>query len=468
MNSLTRKNAAVDLLRGPIMKSMLTFAVPILFSGVFQQLYNTMDTVIIGHTLGDEALAAMGAAAAIFDLLTGFALGIGGGLAIVTARSFGSGDEEQLKRSVAASLVIGVCVTAVITIGVRFILYPFLEILHTPQEIIEESYSYISTITLFIGVMFAYNLCAGLLRAIGNSVMPLVFLILSSLLNIVLDIFLITQLHMGVRGAAVATVIAQAVSVFACLIYIWKRAKMLIPKREHFVWDRALYQEMLAQGFAMALMSSIVNAGSAVLQSGINRLGYLVIAGHVAARKLFVFLMMPYMAVSQTLSTFVAQNYGAGQMGRVRRAVKYSYLCGAALTAAITLLTLPLAPFMVRLLSGSAEAVVIENGALYLRVVAPCLMILALLNPTRFALQSIGNKILPVISSVIELIGKYLFVMFLIPRFQYMAVIFCEPVIWLFMDAELLWAFWRNPGVLAGKQEEQKERMAMRTEGEHS
>ncbi len=426
------------------------------FSGVFQQLYNTMDTVIIGHTLGDEALAAMGAAGAVYDLLIGFALGIGNGLAIVTARSFGSGDGDYLKRSVAASLVIGVGITAVITVAARFILYPFLEVLNTPAEIIEQSYAYISTITLFIGVMFAYNLCAGLLRAIGNSMMPLVFLILSSLLNIVLDLFFITQLHMGVRGAAVATVIAQGVSVLACLLYIWKKAKILIPGRTHFVWDKELYQEMLAQGFSMAFMSAIVHAGTAILQSGINSLGYLVIAGHVAARKLFMFLMMPYMAVSQTVSTFVAQNYGAAQMGRIRRALKISYLCGAVLTAGITLFTVPLAPWMVQMLSGSSEAVVIENGALYLQVVAPCLMILALLNPTRFALQSIGNKILPILSSVIELIGKYLFVAFLIPRFQYMAVIFCEPVIWAFMDIELLWSFWRNPQVLAAREKCEK------------
>lgn len=225
---------------------------------------------------------------------------------------------------------------------------------------------------------------------------------------------------MGVRGTAVATVLAQGVSVFACLFYIWKKADILIPGKAHFARDRQLYKEMLAQGFAMAFMSAIVYAGTAILQSGINSLGYLVIAGHVAARKLFMFLMMPYMAVSQTVSTFVAQNYGAGQVGRIRRAVKISYLC----------------------------------GALYLQVVAPCLMILALLNPSRFALQSIGNKILPVISSVIELIGKYLFVAFLIPNFQYMAVIFCEPVIWAFMDLELLWAFWANPKVRAGKSEE--------------
>lgn len=389
MKTMTEKKFEVDLLRGPILKAMLVFAVPLFFSGVFQQLYNTMDTVIIGHTLGGA-----------------------------------------------------------------LILRPFLELLHTPVQIMEQAYAYISTITVFIGVMFAYNLCAGLLRAIGNSVMPLVFLILSSLLNIVLDFFFITKLSMGVQGAAVATVIAQGVSVLACLVYIGKKADILIPKKTHFIWDRELYQEMLAQGFSMAVMSSIVHAGSAVLQSGINSLGYLVIAGHVAARKLFMFLMMPYMAVSQTVSTFVAQNYGAGQMGRIRRAVRYSYLCGAVLTALISLVTIPLAPVMVRLLSGSSEAVVIENGALYLQVVAPCLMILALLNPTRFALQSIGNKILPVISSVIELIGKYLFVAFLIPNFQYMAVIFCEPVIWAFMDLELLWAFWANPKVCAGKSEE--------------
>ncbi len=388
MKTMTEKKFEVDLLRGPILKAMLVFAVPLFFSGVFQQLYNTMDTMIIGHTLGGT-----------------------------------------------------------------LILRPFLELLHTPVQIMEQAYAYISTITVFIGVMFAYNLCAGLLRAIGNSVMPLVFLILSSLLNIVLDFFFITKLSMGVQGAAVATVIAQGVSVLACLVYIGKKADILIPKRTHFIWDRELYQEMLAQGFSMAVMSSIVHAGSAVLQSGINSLGYLVIAGHVAARKLFMFLMMPYMAVSQTVSTFVAQNYGAGQMGRIRRAVRYSYLCGAVLTALISLVTIPLAPVMVRL-SGSSEAVVIENGALYLQVVAPCLMILALLNPTRFALQSIGNKILPVISSVIELIGKYLFVAFLIPNFQYMAVIFCEPVIWAFMDLELLWAFWANPKVCAGKSEE--------------
>lgn len=450
MKALTHKKSSVDLLHGPVLKSMLIFAIPLFFSSVFQQLYNTMDTVIIGHTLGDEALAAMGAAGAVYDLLMGFALGVGNGLAVVTARSFGYGDREYLKKSVASAIGIGACITVVITVFVRFILHPFLAALNTPAEIIDQAYDYVSTITLFIVVMFAYNLCSGLLRAIGNSVMPLVFLILSSVLNVILDLFFITRLHMGVRGAAAATVIAQGVSVACCLIYIGKRARMLIPERKHFVWDKKLYCEMLAQGLSMGFTSCIVTSGTAILQSGINNLGYLVIAGHTAARKLFQFLLMPNIAMNQTVSTFVSQNYGAGQVERIRKAMKCTYLYGVVTTFIASVLMFLFAPTAVRLLSGSSESVVIENGALYLRVVAPSLVILGLLNPTRQGLQAIGQKILPVLSSVIELVGKILFVTVLIPRFQYMAVIFCEPVIWCFMIAELLPAFWRNPFIRSG------------------
>lgn len=450
MKSLTKSSSSVDMLHGPILKSMLIFAIPLFFSSVFQQLYNTMDTVIIGHTLGDEALAAMGAAGAVYDLLMGFSFGIGSGLAVVTARSFGSGDMDYLKKSVASSIVIGAGITVTITVLVRFILYPFLKVLNTPAEIIDQSYEYVSTITLFIVVMFAYNLCAGLLRAIGNSVMPLVFLILSSVLNIVLDLLFITRLYMGVRGAAAATVIAQGVSVACCLIYIAKKAKIMIPEKEHFVWDKNLYQEMLAQGLSMGFMNCIVTAGTAILQSGINNLGYLVIAGHTAARKLFRFLMMPNIAMNQTVSTFVSQNRGAGQAGRIRKGVKYAYVYGVVTATLATVLMMFFAPTAVRLISGSSESVVIENGALYLRVVSPCLAILGVLNPTRQGLQAIGQKILPILSSVIELFGKILFVMIMIPRFQYMAVIFCEPVIWCFMVAELVPAFWRNPLIRSG------------------
>lgn len=190
-------HTSVDLLNGPILQSLLIFAVPLFISNIFQQLYNTVDTMIVGNYLGDTSLAAIGSCSAIYDLFVGFALGIGNGLAIVTARSYGSGNQELLKKSVACSMIIGIISSLVITaIGIIF-LYPLLEILNTPELIINEAYSYIFYITLFVLVMFAYNLCAGLMRAIGNSVMPLIFLIVSSCFNVILDILFITQFNMG-------------------------------------------------------------------------------------------------------------------------------------------------------------------------------------------------------------------------------------------------------------------------------
>ncbi len=435
----------VNFLEGPIFRALVLFAIPLFISNIFQQLYNTVDTMIVGNYLGDLSLAAIGSCAAIFDLLVGFALGIGNGLSIVTARSFGAGEESLLKKSVACSIVIGTISSVVLTAVGILILRPLLVVLHTPEEIIAESYSYISVITWFIIVMFAYNLCAGLMRAIGNSVMPLVFLVVSSLANIVLDILLITQFHMGIRGAAVATVISQGISVMLCVIYIWKKVPLLIPGREHFRFDRDLYMEMVGQGLSMGFMNSIVSAGSVILQYGINGLGTLIIAGHTAARKLYMFFNMPFIAMSLSLSTFVSQNRGANQGKRIRKALRYSYLFDVAAAGVITVLLLSAAPALVKLISGSGEPEILHNGALYLMVVGPFYAVLGVLIQSRSALQGIGEKLLPLISSVIELAGKILFVLFFIPQFQYMAVIFCEPVIWCVMTVQLLYSLYRNP-----------------------
>ena len=299
MDSIKRKsfNANVDLIHGPIFKSLIIFALPLFISNIFQQLYNTVDTMIVGNFLGDASLAAIGSCTSIYDLLVGFALGIGNGLAIVTARSFGSKDEKLLKKSVASSLVIGIVVSIGLTLIGLIFLQPLLHLLNTPANIIDEAYSYIFFIVLFIIVMFAYNLCAGLMRAIGNSVMPLVFLVISSVLNIILDLVFITQLNMGVQGAAVATVISQGTSVILCIIYMFKKTPLLLPKKEHFEVDKDLYKELLGQGFSMGFMNCIVSAGSVILQYGINNLGYLIIAGHTAARKLYMFFNMPFTAM---------------------------------------------------------------------------------------------------------------------------------------------------------------------------
>ena len=333
-------NFDVDLIHGPIFKSLVIFAIPLLISNIFQQLYNTVDTMIVGQYLGDVSLAAIGSCAAIYDLLVGFALGIGNGLSIVTARSYGSKDETLLKKSVASSIVIGIIVSVVLTLIGLVFLRPLLNILNTPIEIIDEAYSYIFFIVLFIIVMFAYNLCAGLLRAIGNSMMPLIFLIISSVLNVGLDILFITQFQMGIRGAAVATVISQGISVILCIIYIIKKTRVLLPEKKHFQMDKDLYRELLGQGFSMGLMSCIVSAGSVILQYGINNLGYLIIAGHTAARKLYMFFNMPFIAMALGISTFVSQNKGANQKDRIKQALRYAYIYDVIAAIVVTVIIL--------------------------------------------------------------------------------------------------------------------------------
>ena len=441
----------VDLMHGPIFRSLVLFMLPILISNLFQQLYNTVDTMIVGNVLGDTALAAIGSCGAIYELLVGFGLGIGNGLAIVAARAYGAQDEELLKRTVAGSLVIGLAASLTITTAGFFGLRPLLELLDTPAEILEDAYRYIIIIDLGVIVMFAYNLCAGLLRAIGNSVMPLVFLLLSSALNVVLDLWFIAGMGMGVAGAAVATVIAQGVSVVLCILYVMARVRILIPGRKHLDVGRKLYWDLFSQSISMGLMSSIVSAGSVVLQYGINGLGTLVIAGHTAARKLFAFTDMPLTAMASACSTYVSQNYGANHPDRVRRGMRDIYLYGVVVAVTAILLMSVGAEWMVKLVSGSSEPVVLENGVRYLVWNAPFYAVLGMLLSTRYALQSMGEKVLPLLSSVIEFLGKIVFVLLFIPRFEYNAVILCEPVIWCFMTIELLIAYRHNSFVFPKK-----------------
>lgn len=431
----------VDLMHGPIFKNLLLFMLPIFISSLFQQLYNTVDTMIVGNVLGDTALAAIGSCGSIYELLVGFGLGIGNGLAIVAARSYGAQDHDLLKKTVAGSLVIGLVASLCITLAGVLGLHPLLLMLDTPAEILDDAYRYILTIDL------------GVLRAIGNSVMPLVFLLISSGLNVVLDLLFIARMGMGVQGAAVATVISQGVSVVLCILYIFLRVKILLPEKQHFRVGSHLYWELFSQSISMGLMSSIVSAGSVVLQYGINGLGTLVIAGHTAARKLFSFTTMPVMAMASACSTFVSQNRGANQPERVRKGMKEIALYSVAVAVLAIFLMQLGAEWMVRLISGSSESMVLENGARYLLWNAPFYSVLGVLLATRYALQSLGQKVLPLFSSVIELVGKVVFVLFFIPKFAYNAVILCEPIIWCFMAAYLVLVYLHDPFVFPKKAE---------------
>ena len=448
-----KQKTQVDLLHGPIMKSLLIFMVPILISNVFQQLYNAVDTAIVGNFLGETSLAAIGSCSAVFEMLVNFCMSLGSGFSIVCGRSFGSGDQDKMKKTVAGSIAIGAVTCLVLTLLSVVALRPLLELIKTPADIINESLTYIRIIGLGLVVMFTYNLCSAMLRAIGNSVMPLVFLIISSLLNIFLDVLFITVFHMGVAGAAIATVIAQGVSAVLCIIYILKKVHILVPESRHFQVGGELLKDIAGQGYAMALMGSIVSVGSIILQSGINSLGTLIIAGHVAARKIYGMALMPFTSMGIALSAFISQNKGANQGPRIIKALRMTAVYHCVCAAVVSAIMFLFAPTFVHLISGSTEEVIIRNGSKMLYIVGPFYAVLGVLLQTRFALQGLGSKIIPMISSVIELIGKAIFVALLIPRFGYDAVVWCEPLIWVAMTAQLLYSFNRNEFVRAAKAE---------------
>jgi len=433
-----------DLLNGSIFKSLICFMLPLLISYVFQQLYNAVDTIIVGHYLREESLAAIGASAALVELIVGFGLGIGNGLSIVAARAFGANDKEKLKSVVAASLVITAAITLIIMIVANLLLRPVLHLLGTPDAILEEAYSYISLISIFCGVMFAYNLCAGMLRAIGNSFMPLIFLIISSLMNISLDIVFITKLNFGIKGAAVATVISQGFSVILCLLYICKFTKVLIPARKSFKFNGALYRDLIGQGLSMALMGSIVSSGTVILQSAINGFGTFIIAGHIAARKILSFCTLPIFTMGMASSTFVSQNLGAKKFYRIKKGVR----CADLVTICWCLMLLIVIPLLIKnliwFMSGSSNPEVLDYGSKYMIFATPFFSVLAVLIVTRNSLQGLGAKLLPLISSIMELLGKILFTALIIPHLGVRGIILCEPLIWCVMTIQLVYVYVRR------------------------
>lgn len=430
-----------DLTNDNIAKSLLAFTLPLMVSLVFQQFYNAVDTIIVGHYLGENSLAAIGACASIYELLVGFETGFGNGLGIVAARSYGANDIEHLKKVVASSFVITVCVTIFIMFFGQLTLKPMLSFLGTPAEIIEEAYSYIWFIAIFSGVLFAYNLLSGLLRAIGDSFMPLVFLIISSLLNIFFDILMIVKFNLGVMGTAVATVVAQGISALLCFFYILFKVKILIPGKKHFKAESKLYRDLIGQGLSMALMSAIVSSGSVVLQAPINSFGTMIIAGHISARKIFGITNIPLISIGIASATFVSQNLGAQKIDRIKKGVRTAdFMC--IIWGIFCTIVIPLtAKLLIIAISGSSNEEVISYGSKYIIFMQPFYTVLGILVVTRNSLQGLGSKIVPLFSSVIEFLGKVLFTLAIIPRMGLWGIITCEPLIWCAMTIQLVWAY---------------------------
>ena len=430
-----------DLTRGNIFKSLMVFMIPILLANIFQQLYNTADTMIVGHYLGDNALAAMGATASVFELLVGFANGVGNGYSVVIARFIGARDNIRVKKAVATGIIL-TAILSLIIMGLSIsILRPLMTLLNTPEEIFEVAYGYLFTVCIFVAVTAFYNLSGGILRAKGNSFIPLIMLFISSVLNIILDIIFIGYINMGVKGAAIATVIAQFVSAVLCITYILVKEKDILPDKEHFIYDKDIYKDMIAQGLSMGLMMSIVSMGTVILSGAINKLGKDIIASYISARKIMSFGLIIISTLASSLTTFVSQNLGAKEYQRINDGIKISTGISIIWSLIMIIVLYAVADKLIYMISSSDNMTVINNGSMYLKISCLFYPPLAVLCNLRCALQGLGKKIIPLISSIIELLGKIVFVIFIVPVYGFMGVIMCEPVIWIFMMFELLWAY---------------------------
>lgn len=436
-----------QLLHGPILYALLTFAIPIMISTLFQQFYNAADMTIVGNYLGQQALAAVGATGPVYELIVGFALGIGAGMSIVSARYFGAQNIPMIKKTTAHALIIGFGISICVMFIGHFGLKTLLTLLNTPDDILNVAFNYIYVITIFTLFTFLYNLGAGLLRAIGNSVVPLLILVMTSLLNVVLDIFFITTLQMGIAGAAYATIISQAISAIVCFIYIVKKAPILVPSQSDFKLDKPLLKELLAQGLSMGFMSSIVSIGSVILQTAVNQFGSTVIAAQITARRVQFFFIIPITSIGNAMSTFVSQNFGANQFLRIRKAIKIVFILSMVWGAFVAIFMHFFSTYFITFLSGSKEVIFIETARQYIAIATPLFGILGILFCLRNTLQGLGRKIEPLISSIIELIGKILFVYLIVPKLGYFGVMITEPIIWLFMTAQLAYSFYNNENI---------------------
>ena len=446
------KKSTLDLNHGPILPSLLSFAFPILLSNIFQQLYNTADILIVGRFLGPSSLAAVGATTAIFDLIIGFALGVGNGMGVVIARYYGARNFSKIKEAVAATWILG-ALLSVIVMAIGFVgLYPLLQYLETPTEILSQSYDYISMIVSCVGVSFAYNLFAGLLRSVGDSLAALGFLIFSALINVALDLYFITQLQLGVQSAGLATIISQGLSALLCFFYIRRSVPELLPSLKHFKWDKALYVDLLEQGLAMGMMGSIVSIGSVILQSSVNSFGAVIISAQTAARRIMAFALLPMTSISASITTFTSQNYGAKRPDRIVQGLRISSRLSMSWAAFVCIFLFFASPALVSFLASSTDSYLVENGTLYLRISSTFYPILSLLLIYRNCLQGLGQKLLPLVSSFIELIGKIAFVAWIIPWSGYLGVIFCEPLIWLAMTIQLYFSLFKHPWIKEGKE----------------
>ena len=427
-----------DMTSGSPMKIILSFTLPIFLGNVFQQFYNMADAVIVGKFVGTGALAAVGSTGTIMFLIYGFVVGMTAGFTVLTAQKFGAGDMEAMRKTVAGAAILSLVIGIILTAAFMLFMRPWLVLMNTPEDIFHDAYSYIMIISAGILAQMLYNLLASILRALGNSRVPLYFLILSALLNVVLDLVLIIVFHMGTAGAAIATIISQGVSGLLCLVYIVKAVPVLRMNREDWHPAGALLKTQLRIGVPMALQYSITAIGTMMVQSALNILGSTLVAAFTAASKIEQVVTQAYVAMGTTMATYGAQNMGAGDIPRIRKGFRSCTILGVIYSFAATALVMTVGKYMTYLFVSEDVALIMDSVDIYLKCVGIFFIPLAVVNIYRNGIQGLGYGLLPMMAGVAELAGRGIVAVIAAGQKSYTGVCLASPAAWVLAGALLL------------------------------
>lgn len=432
------KTVQNDMTTGNPMKIILNFTLPIFLGNVFQQFYNMADAVIVGKFVGNKALAAVGSTGTIMFLIYGFVVGMTAGFTVPTAQKFGAGDMKGMRRTVAGAGVLSLVVGALLTMLFMLFMKPLLTLMNTPSDIFKDAYGYIMIISGGILAQMLYNLLSSILRAIGNSKIPLYFLIISALLNILLDLLFIVGFHMGAAGAAVATIIAQGVSGILCLIYIIAKIPVLHLNRNDLHAGKDVYGIQLKIGLPMALQYSITAIGSMMVQSSLNILGSTLVAAFTAAGKIEQVVTQAYVAMGTTMATYSAQNMGAGSVKRIREGFRANTIIGIIYSLVAAAFVMTVGKYMTYLFVSEDVDLIMNSVDIYLKCIGLFFIPLTVVNIYRNGIQGLGYGLLPMMAGVAELIGRGIVAVIAGNMRSYTGVCLAGPAAWVLVGGLLL------------------------------
>lgn len=410
---------------------ILEFSIPLLLGNLFQQTYNMVDAAIVGQILGADALAAVGSSSSVQFFVLGFVMGLCVGFSIPVAQRFGAQDHSIMRQYIYSGSVWSVIMAVILTVGTGLSCSMILTGLKVPADIFSMSYQYLLIIFLGIPFTILYNYLSGILRAIGDSKTPFLFLAFSAVLNIGLDLFFIIVLHMSVAGAALATIISQAISGICCLILIAKKFPILHIRKEDRVFNGELSSKLLMSGLPMGLQFSITAIGSMVMQSANNALGTMYVSAFTAGMKVKQFMMCPFDAFATAVSTFASQNYGARKADRVRKGIIQGTALAVCYGIGAGIAMILFGRGMCSLFVNGGNRQVLDYAYLYVSRMALFWWTLGFLNVERLAMQGLGQAGKAVFAGVIEMICRIAVSVFLVPVFGYHAITFADQCAWI-------------------------------------